>query len=63
MKKTSNLGLGILAFLCIFSFFFSNGTCEEITKPTLYVGGSGPGNYTRIQAALDNVTTGGTVIV
>lgn len=63
MKKTSNLGLGILVILCIFSFFFSNGTCEEITKPTLYVGGSGPGNYTRIQAALDNVTTGGTVIV
>ncbi len=63
MKKTRTLGVGILAFFCIFSFFFSSGTCEEITKPTLYVGGSGPGNYTLIQAALDNVTAGGTVYV
>jgi len=63
MKKTSNLGLGILVILCIFSFFFSSGTCEEITKPTLYVGGSGLGNYTRIQDALNNITSGGTVYV
>jgi parallel beta-helix repeat protein len=63
MKKKSNLGLGILVFFCIFSFFFSNGTCEEVTKPTLYVGGSGLGNYTRIQDALNNATTGGTVYV
>jgi parallel beta-helix repeat protein len=63
MKKTRTLGVGILSFFYIFSFFFSSGTCEEITKPTLYVGGSGPGNYTLIQAALDNVTAGGTVYV
>jgi len=63
MEKTRTLGVGILAFFCIFSFFFSNVTCEEITKPTLYVGGSGPGNYTLIQAALENVTAGGTVYV
>ena len=63
MEKTRTLGVGILAFFCIFSFFPSSGTCGEITKPTLYVGGSGPGNYTLIQAALDNVTTGGTVYV
>jgi parallel beta-helix repeat protein len=63
MEKTRTLGVGILAFFCIFSFFFSSGTCEEITKPTVYVGGSGPGNYTLIQAALDNVTAGGTVYV
>lgn len=29
----------------------------------LYVGGSGPGNYTRIQDAIDNATTGDTVYV
>jgi nitrous oxidase accessory protein len=63
MEKTRTLGVGILAFFYIFSFFFSSVTCEEITKPTLYVGGSGPGNYTLIQAALDNVTAGGTVYV
>jgi parallel beta-helix repeat protein len=63
MKKISTLGVGILAFFCIFSFFLSSGTCEEITKPTLYVGGSGLGNYTRIQDALDNITVGGTIYV
>lgn len=30
---------------------------------TLYVGGSGPGNYTRIQYAVDNATDGDTVYV
>jgi parallel beta-helix repeat protein len=63
MKKTRTLSIGILAFFYIFSFFFSNGTCEEITKPTLYVGGSELGNYTRIQDALNNITAGGTVYV
>ena len=29
----------------------------------LYVGGSGPGNYTKIQDALDNATEGDTVYV
>jgi parallel beta-helix repeat protein len=63
MKKTRTLGVGILIFFCILSFIFSSGTCEEITKPTLYVGGSGVGNYTRIQDALNNITPGGTVYV
>jgi parallel beta-helix repeat protein len=63
MEKTRTLGVGILAFFCILSFFFSSVTCEEITKPTLYVGGSGLGNYTRIQDALNNITAGGTVYV
>ena len=30
---------------------------------TLYVGGSGPGNYTRIQDAIDNASSGDTVFV
>jgi nitrous oxidase accessory protein len=30
---------------------------------TLYVGGSGPGNYTRIQAAIDNSSDGDTIFV
>ncbi len=30
---------------------------------TLYVGGSGPGNYTKIQGAIDNATDGDTVFV
>jgi parallel beta-helix repeat protein len=63
MKKTRTLSVGILVFFCIFSFFFSNGTCDKNTKSTLYVGGSGLGNYTRIQDALSNITTDGTVYV
>jgi parallel beta-helix repeat protein len=63
MKKTTILVIEISTFLCIFSFLFISASGEEITKPTLYVGGSGPGNYTRIQDALDNATTGGTVHV
>ena len=30
---------------------------------TLYVGGSGPGNYTKIQDAIDNTSDGDTVFV
>ncbi|MCJ7697962.1 MAG: hypothetical protein MUO73_06505, partial [Thermoplasmata archaeon] len=30
---------------------------------TLYVGGSGPGNYTTIQAAINNATNGDTIFV
>jgi parallel beta-helix repeat protein len=64
--KTVAVGI-ILLFL---------GTCiipaiaQETEKPlpaskgnTLYVGGSGPGNYTTIQAAVDNASDGDTVFV
>ncbi len=48
----------------MFFLFFSHlQLAEEITTQPLYVGGNGPGNYTRIQDALDNVTAGGTVYV
>lgn len=63
MKKTRLLLVGYLLFICTFSLFLPPGTCEEITSQTLYVGGDGPGNYTRIQDALDNVTIGGSVYV
>jgi nitrous oxidase accessory protein len=41
---------------------------EKLSLPmsrgnTLYVGGSGPGNYTKIQDAVDNASTGDTVFV
>jgi parallel beta-helix repeat protein len=63
MKKTRLLMVVILLFFFIFSFFLSPTTGEAITTPILYVGGSGPGNFTRIQDALDNMTTHGTVYV
>lgn len=63
MNKTNIPGIVILIFLCIFSFILSHGCGEEITTPTVYVGGSEPGNYTKIQDALDNITANGTVYV
>ena len=46
----------------------STGTVEKpsilsFDGNTLYVGGSGPGNYTRIQDAIDNASDGDTVFV
>jgi len=46
----------------------SNSEIRESTLPTLegdtiYVGGSGPGNYSSIQAAIDNASSGDTVFV
>ena len=63
MNKTNIFRVGILTFLCVFSFIFSPVHSVEITIQTVYVGGSGPGNYTRIQDALDNITVGATVYV
>ena len=60
----------ILLFISV-SVVPSTGTVVE-KKPTiltsfdgniLYVGGSGPGNYSRIQDAIDNATNGDTVFV
>ncbi len=42
---------------------FDKRTLPTLSSTTLYVGGSGPGNYTRIQDAVDNVSDGGTVFV
>jgi parallel beta-helix repeat protein len=63
MKKTVTLSIGILLFFSMFTVFFSNGICTTATSKTVYVGGNGPGNYTLIQGALDNVTAGDTVFV
>lgn len=41
----------------------SKMTSSLITGNTLYVGGSGPNNYTRIQDAIDNASDGDTVFV
>jgi parallel beta-helix repeat protein len=36
---------------------------ENVEASTLFVGGSGPGNYTEVQSAIENATTGSTVFV
>jgi len=61
-KRYLVIGL-ILLFICMSinpSFAFDNPVSSG---NTLYVGGSGPGNYTKIQDAIDNASDGDTVFV
>ncbi len=63
------LAIGIILLFIGMSISSSTGfnTTQQFIKPvngkTLYVGGSGPGNYTRIQDAIDNASDGDTVFV
>jgi parallel beta-helix repeat protein len=71
--KNSWLKKGLV--IGIIGLFIGTGVSSAITEPTstspqpldrgnwLYVGGSGPGNYTRIQYAIDNASDGDTVFV
>ena len=62
MKRFIVIGI-ILLFVCMSfnpSFAFDNPVSSG---NTLYVGGSGEGNYTRIQDAVDNASNGDTVFV
>ncbi|KKH97020.1 hypothetical protein EO95_06595 [Methanosarcina sp. 1.H.T.1A.1] len=55
-----------LQFLTIacFIFLIVNGTAASYPAPTtLYVGGEGSGNYTTIQAAINNASFGDTILV
>jgi len=68
MKKLLVFGV-IVLFLSV-SVIPSTGTTDvkQITMPTssgntLYVGGSGPNNYTKIQDAIDDASDGDTVFV
>jgi len=63
------LAVGIILLFIGTSILPSSGqTIDKLSLPlsrgnTLYVGGSGPGNYSRIQDAIDNATNGDTVFV
>ena len=67
MKRLLSIGI-ILLFIGL-SISSSTGfnAVEKSTTPlngkTLYVGGSGPGNYSKIQDAIDNASDGDTVFV
>jgi parallel beta-helix repeat protein len=69
MKKYL-LVVGIIFLLVMMSFTSISGIqiTNQLIKPsgrgnTLYVGGSGPGNYTKIQDAIDDALDGDTVFV
>ena len=50
-------------FLSAIIVFLPTVICEETSGNTLYVGGSGLGNYSRIQDSIDNASSGDTVYV
>jgi parallel beta-helix repeat protein len=68
MKKKW-LAIGII--LLFVATVFSPSTAQDVEKPSrptsrgnwLHVGGSGPGNYTKIQDAIDNASDGDIVFV
>jgi pectin methylesterase-like acyl-CoA thioesterase len=66
MKRLLSIGIIIL----FIGMSLSSSTGFDLEKKsipldgkTLYVGGSGPGNYTKIQDAIDNASDGDTVFV
>ena len=65
IKKS--LAVGIIFFLVTSSVPYSILSDEISTGTfdgnTLYVGGTGPGNYSKIQEAIDNASDGDTIIV
>ncbi len=72
MKVLKNIIINILILYIIINLIFVTSTIQGnncYTKKTytftqtLYVGGSGPNNYTKIQDAIDNATNGDTVSV
>jgi len=69
MKKTLIVGILIVLLLEICSIPSTKSVVKEISSPpvfdgnTLYVGGTGPNNYTKIQDAIDNASDGDTVFV
>lgn len=57
-------GVVAIVFILLFGVQVVSAAREQpVSGAWIYVGGSGPGNYTRIQAAIDNATPGDTVYV
>jgi len=67
MKRILTIGIILLFIGMSISSSTGFNVREQSIKPlngkTLYVGGSGPGNYTKIQDAIDNASDGDTVYV
>ena len=64
LKKTIAIGIILLFLFCNISFTtLSDENSGNLSGETLCVGGSGPGNYTKIQDAVDDASDGDTVFV
>ena len=68
-KREVNTKTISIFIICLFVFggffglFILENDTVSVSATTLYVGGSGSGNYTTIQAAIDNASSGDTVYV
>lgn len=62
MKRVIVSITAIFLLFTIFTFF-QTGQCEEIIEKIIYVGGSGLGNYSTIQSAIDNALDSDTIFV
>jgi parallel beta-helix repeat protein len=70
LMKRSTVFVGLLLILTLIPAFTSSAEQQSTAFPqrvmlgtTLYVGGAGPGNYSTIQAAINNASPGDTVFV
>ncbi len=62
-RKISAIILTLLIILSAITITPNNYTVKAATqKPNLYVGGGGPSNYTKIQYALENASSGNTTV-
>ena len=62
-SKIGAISLCIISLLSVCTTFIPTGTSETSHGNILYVGGTGPGNYTRIQDAIDNASNGDIVYI
>jgi len=61
MKKGTAISICFL--LMLVSWIPTISSDEPVFSNTLYVGGTGPGNYSTIQSAIDDASSGDTVFV
>jgi len=63
MKKVVIMAMVGILLLSVFTVFLPVKTCKAASGNTLYVGGSGPGNYSSIRSAIGAASEGDTVFV
>ena len=63
MKKVAIMAITGILFFSAFTVFLPVKTCKAASGNTLYVGGSGPGNYSNIQDAINSSNDGDMVYV
>ncbi len=63
MNKFVTIAISFFLFFGSFTIFSTIGTCERTNGTTLYVGGTGDGNYSTIQDAINASSSGDIIFV